>query len=207
MDHGRPQPVALLLAAFAVCAAGGWFYLKAKPQAPEITRPPLDITVEVERLRVWGAWEVQAGYVPAGTGAIEIRCWREASLCVEAEANLLQHTEGEDLSAEVRLYRITTWGHERVEAGQVTSDADCVRGTLDIEPKRQSARRSWQGIGECGAASGVRSWLETSCSLRSGIDSLIAAWFTKQRKMLPAGLDISTRGRISTSPDLHICHS
>lgn len=95
MDRSRLQVTVMMLAALVACAVGGWFHFGAVPQAPEVIRPPLDISMEVDEMRVWGAWDVQAGYVPTGTGAIEIRCFRKTSLCVEAEANLLQHTEGE----------------------------------------------------------------------------------------------------------------
>lgn len=141
--------VMLILMALGAGVASGWFYWRAAARAPEVIRPPLDVSADADELRVWGAWDIQAGYVPSGTGAIEIRCFRPAALCVEAEANLLQHTEGEDLTAEVRLYRITAWRDEVVEAEQVTTDADCVHGTLEINPSEQSARRSWKGIGVC----------------------------------------------------------
>lgn len=154
MARIRLQMTVMLLAAPVGCAGGSWLYFGSTPQAPEVIRPPLDISMEVDEMRVWGAWDVQAGYVQSGTGAIEIRCFRQASLCVEAEANLLQHTEGQDLTAEVRLYRITSWSDNGVEAEQLTTDADCVQGTLQINPGEQGARRSWKSFGECEAEPG-----------------------------------------------------
>ena len=154
MARIRLQMTVMMLATLVACVAGGWLYFGSTTQAPKVIRPPLDIPVNAEEMRVWGAWEVRAGYVPSGTGAIEIRCFRQASLCVEAEANLLQHTEGEDLTAEVRLYRITSWSDNGVEAEQLTTDADCVQGTLQINPGEQGARRSWKSFGECEAEPG-----------------------------------------------------
>jgi len=56
--------------------------------------------------------------------------------------------------SEVRLYRITLWSDEAVEAEQLTTDADCVHGTLQITPSEQGARRSWKIFGECEAEPG-----------------------------------------------------
>jgi len=54
----------------------------------------------------------------------------------------------------VRLYRITSWSDNGVEAEQLTTDADCVQGTLQINPGEQGARRSWKSFGECEAEPG-----------------------------------------------------
>ena len=69
----------MMLDTLVACVAGGWLYFGSTTQAPKVIRPPLDISVNAEEMRVWGAWEVRAGYVPSGTGAIEIRCFRQAS--------------------------------------------------------------------------------------------------------------------------------
>ncbi|EME01849.1 hypothetical protein B381_01574 [Stutzerimonas stutzeri NF13] len=148
MRHFGLQAAFVLIALGAGTALGG-FYLGAAPQVPDVIRPPLDITADADEVRVWGAWEVLAGYVPPGTGAVEIRCFRQKGLCVEAQASLLQHTEGEDLMAEARLYQITAWSDDIVEAAQLTTSADCAQNRLEIRLGEQGARQSWSGIGEC----------------------------------------------------------
>lgn len=145
---------AMMLIALGAGTAVGGFYLGAAPHVPDVIRPPLDVSADADEVRVWGAWEVLVGYVPPGAGAVEIRCFRQAGLCVEAEANLLQHTEGEDLMAEARLYQVTAWSDGVVEAAQLTTQADCAQSRLEIRLGGQGARRSWRGIGDCEADPG-----------------------------------------------------
>ena len=125
--------------------------------------PAAGHSVNAEEMHVWGAWEVQAGYVPSGTGAIEIRCFRLRFLCVEADANLLQYAEGEDLAAEVRLYRITSWSDEAVEAEQLTTDADCVHDTLQINQVSRARAGPGRASGNVKRNRATRSWSVISC--------------------------------------------
>jgi len=114
----------------------------------------MEILTEPNEVRVWGAWNVQAGYVQPGTGAIEIRCFQATELCIEAEANLLKHLEGQDLTSAARVYRVSSWTDELVEANEITSTLDCARRQLSIRPQKRSAVQTWQGIGSCEADPG-----------------------------------------------------
>lgn len=152
-------PVKLSIACAAVALGvgflGGWLFQTKGAEAQSTVRPPLAVLTEEEgELRVWGAWNVETGYVPAGTGAMEIRCLRQESICIEAEANLLNHTEGQDLTAEARVYRISSWTDESVEASQIITDSDCVRRALSIQPSLKTASQTWKSIGSCEADPG-----------------------------------------------------
>lgn len=152
-------PVKLTIACAAVALGvgfvSGWLFQTKGAEAQTTIRPPLEVFMEEEgELRVWGAWSVETGYVPAGTGAIEIRCFRQESLCIEAEANLLKHTEGQDLTAEARVYRISSWTDKAVEASQIITDSDCVRRSVSIQPSTKKATQTWKSIGSCEADPG-----------------------------------------------------
>ena len=151
-------PVKLSIACVAVALAvgfwGGWLFQTIGADIRTVIRPPLEVLTEEGELRVWGAWNVETGYVPAGTGAIEIRCFRQESLCIEAEANLLKHTEGQDLTAEARAYRISSWTDEAVEASQIITDSDCVRRAISIQPSLKTASQTWISVGSCEADPG-----------------------------------------------------
>lgn len=151
-------PVKLTIACAAVALGvgfwGGWLLQTKGGETQTVIRPPLEVLTEEGELRVWGAWKVESGYVPAGTGAIEIRCFRQESLCIEAEANLLKHTEGQDLTAEARVYRISSWTDESVEASQIITDSDCVRRAITIQPSLKTASQTWISVGSCDADPG-----------------------------------------------------
>lgn len=140
--------------ALGIGAIAGWLLGQAQSDRWDVVRPPMEILTEPDEVRVWGAWNVQAGYAQSGTGAIEIRCFQAAELCIEAEANLLKHLEGQDLTSAARVYRISSWTEEVVEASEITSTLDCARRQLSIRPTDKSAIQTWQGIGSCEADPG-----------------------------------------------------
>lgn len=152
-------PVKLSIACAAVALGvgfwGGWLFHTEGAGEQTTIRPPLEVLTEEEgELRVWGAWNVETGYVPDGIGAIEIRCFRQEWLCIEAEANLLKHTEGQDLTAEARVYHISSWTDESVDASQIITDRDCVRRAVSIQPSLKTASQTWVGVGSCEADPG-----------------------------------------------------
>lgn len=140
--------------ALGVGAITGWLVSESQSDRWDVVRPPMEILTEPNEVRVWGAWNVQAGYVQPGTGAIEIRCFQATELCIEAEANLLKHLEGQDLTSAARVYRVSSWTDELVEANEITSTLDCARRQLSIRPQKRSAVQTWQGIGSCEADPG-----------------------------------------------------
>lgn len=137
-----------------VGALAGWLLSEAQLGRWDVIRPPIEILTEPDEVRVWGAWNVQAGYVQPGTGAIEIRCFQATELCIEAEANLLKHLEGQDLTSAARVYRISSWTEELVEASEITSSLDCARRQLSIRLREKSALQTWHGIASCEADPG-----------------------------------------------------
>lgn len=146
--------VACAAVALGVGFLGGWLFHTEDTEAQTVIRPPMDVLTEEGELRVWGAWNVETGYVQPGIGAIEIRCFQQESLCTEAEANLLKHTEGQDLTAEARVYRISSWTDEAIEASQIITDSDCVRRVLSIQPLQKRASQTWESVGSCEADPG-----------------------------------------------------
>jgi hypothetical protein len=146
--------VVSVVAAFGIGATAGWLLNEAQSERWDVVRPPMEILTEPDEVRVWGAWNVQAGYVQPGTGAIEIRCFQATELCIEAEANLLKHLEGQDLTSAARVYRVSSWTDELVEASEITSTLDCARRQLSVRPQEKSAIQTWQGIGSCEADPG-----------------------------------------------------
>jgi len=140
--------------ALGVGAITGWLVSESQSDRWDVVRPPMEILTEPDEVRVWGAWNVQAGYVQPGTGAIEIRCFQAMGLCIEAEANLLKHTEGQDLTSAVRVYRVSSWSEAAIKASEITSSLDCVRREVSIRLLEKSATQTWIGVGTCQADPG-----------------------------------------------------
>ncbi|MFN3769402.1 MAG: hypothetical protein ACK4TD_13610 [Ectopseudomonas guguanensis] len=71
--------------------------------------PPLKVNQQETDLLLWGVWQTIAGYDHGLANAIEIRCDRLLSRCVEAYASVLHHDAGEDLEAQVFNYHVDVW--------------------------------------------------------------------------------------------------
>lgn len=175
---------AVALVALTVVCAGSWLHFSISRQSATVIRPPLLVSTEGDELRARGAWEIQSGYVPSGTGAIEIRCFKQIAVCVEAEANVQKHTEGEDLTAEARLYRITSWTNEAVVAMQFVTPIDCVQRSLDIKPTESGADQRWESLGMWS-----RTWLG-EIDRRSYVGRVPRPWLSSGHKSeLPVIVD------------------
>jgi len=139
----------LSLALLASAAITFFVFASSPTQPTNVVRPPKVFAAEDNELLIWGAWQVEEGYATVGTGAVEIRCLKQPGVCIEAEANLLQHVEGQDLTAEAHLYTVRSWSADEVIAEQLSTLHDCANRTLSINLADESAAKSWKTKGDC----------------------------------------------------------
>lgn len=94
------------------------------------------------------------GYEAPGSNAVEIRCNRQRNTCTEAYATILHHEAGEDLTAQVFEYQVTSWSEQRLEAVASNAMAECLERRLVIQLPEQAATLQWQPSAGCEADKG-----------------------------------------------------
>ncbi len=90
------------LAASLVAAYSTLWVVSSSPlERHAATLPPLTVKQQGNDLLLWGGWKTIAGYDHGTANAIEVRCDRELSRCVEAYVSILHHDADEDLEAQI----------------------------------------------------------------------------------------------------------
>ncbi|MDU0815797.1 hypothetical protein Q8X07_05140 [Pseudomonas aeruginosa] len=108
-----------------------------------VTLPPLTINQQDGDLLLWGGWKTIEGYDHGSANAVEIRCYRKLSRCVEAYASIFHHNTGEDLEAQVFIYHVDAWNDEHLVATAAKAMAECLDRVLQVDLLEKGATLKW----------------------------------------------------------------